>query len=59
MGGFHLYDRSEDEIKALAKYLKDKDIKIYTGHCTGDRAMAIFNELLNVNELYVGMDVEI
>ena len=59
VGGFHLYDRSEDEIRALAKYLKDKDIKIYTGHCTGDRAMAIFNELLNVNELYVGMDVEI
>lgn len=61
VGGFHLYDRSDDEITTLARQLKKMNIKIYTGHCTGDRAMKILKEELNdnVNELYVGMDVEI
>ena len=51
--------QSKDVTEPIVIWSEDKDIKIYTGHCTGDRAMAIFNELLNVNELYVGMDVEI
>ncbi len=42
VGGFHLYDKSEEEVRALAERIKATGIeKIYTGHCTGQKSFDI------------------
>lgn len=46
-GGLHLYNKTKKEIIELANNIKDCDIeKIYTGHCTGDKAFNILKEEL-------------
>ncbi len=61
VGGFHLYRSGEDEVRALAKRIKDTGIeKIYTGHCTGDKAYGILKQEIGENavQLCVGLEIE-
>lgn len=47
IGGFHLFKKPEEEVRELAKKLKETDIEyVCTGHCTKDRAYAILKEEL-------------
>ena len=63
VGGFHLYETPDDEVRALAGRLKAAGIeRIYTGHCTGDRALAILREELGesmVSETAGGLVIEL
>lgn len=61
IGGFHLYDKSEAEVRALAGRIRDTGIeKIYTGHCTGQKAFDILHEELGdiAAQLTVGLVME-
>lgn len=60
IGGFHLYKSSDGDVVKLAKEIEKTGIeKIYTGHCTGDRAFRILKEQLGdkAQELYAGMEM--
>lgn len=47
VGGLHLFLRSSDEVRALAARIRDLGLeKVYTGHCTGDEALAVLQEEL-------------
>ncbi len=47
IGGFHLYNKKNDEIRNVAKKLKETGIDhICTGHCTEQRAYGILKEEL-------------
>lgn len=62
VGGLHLFRSSEEEVRALASSVRKLGIaKIYTGHCTGDRAMELLREELGetVEEIYTGMEIEV
>ena len=62
IGGFHLYRSDEEEVRALARRIKDTGIeKIYTGHCTGNKAFDILKEILGEGaaQLKVGLEIEI
>ncbi len=57
IGGFHLYNKRNVEIKQLAKEIESTGISyICTGHCTMKRAYKILNEELGnkVEQLHVG-----
>lgn len=61
VGGFHLYNKTEEEVKELACKIKETGIKyIYTGHCTGYNALGILKEELGdcVKQLHVGLEME-
>lgn len=60
IGGFHLYKRTDEEVRELAMKIKETGIQcIYTGHCTGDKAFEILKEELgeSVQQLYVGLKI--
>ena len=60
IGGLHLFRSSDEEVYAFAKRVKETGIKrIFTGHCTGDRAMEILKEELGdvIQELYTGLEM--
>ena len=42
IGGYHLIDAEDERIKKTVKSLKELEVKIYTGHCTGLRAECEF-----------------
>lgn len=45
IGGFHLYQTPDDEVRAFAHRLLDTGVqRVWTGHCTGERAMAILEQ---------------
>lgn len=47
LGGFHLYETPEEEVRAFARRLKQTGVgHIVTGHCTGERALSILREEL-------------
>lgn len=47
IGGFHLYDTPDEEVRALAGHMKNEGVELaYTGHCTGERAFKILQEEL-------------
>ena len=49
-------------MRAFAERLRELDVqKIYTGHCTGDRAFKILREVLGdrAEQMFTGMTVEI
>lgn len=47
IGGLHLYNKTEGEIRELAKLLKDTGIeRVYTGHCTGKMAFNLLKKEL-------------
>lgn len=58
VGGFHLFNKSEEEVRSLARKIKETGIRqIYTGHCTGKAAYGILKEELgeSVGQLHVGL----
>ena len=61
IGGFHLFNKSEKEVRRLAGKIKETGIKyIYTGHCTGQRSYEILKEELGdiVHQLKAGLIME-
>lgn len=61
VGGLHLFELSDDEVRAVAAKFRDLGIeKVYTGHCTGDRAIEILREELGdaVQEFCSGFTFE-
>lgn len=62
IGGFHLFNKSEAEIREVAGKIRDTGIEyICTGHCTKDRAFGILKEELGdkVNQMSVGYRIVI
>ncbi|MCI8932198.1 MAG: MBL fold metallo-hydrolase [Lachnospiraceae bacterium] len=62
IGGFHLHERTEEEVRALAGRIRKTGVeKLYTGHCTGEKACHILEEELGgrVMQLYTGMEMEL
>ena len=58
LGGFHLFRYKDGEVRAFAERLRELDVqRIYTGHCTGDRAYGILREILGdrVQQMHCGM----
>ena len=58
LGGFHLFRYKDAEVRAFAERLRELDVqRIYTGHCSGDRAYAILREILGerVQQMRCGM----
>lgn len=61
IGGFHIFGRTDPEIRELARDIRDTGVKeIYTGHCTGDRAYQVLKEELGAmaHQLRVGLVIE-
>ena len=61
IGGFHLYNKSDDEVKSVAKEIKNTGIEfVCTGHCTKERAYNILKDELSDNlcQLKVGLKME-
>lgn len=62
IGGFHLFNKSDDFVRQFAKRVGDAGAEaVYTGHCTGDKAMSILKTELGskVHELKTGLVFEI
>ena len=62
LGGFHLYRYKDEAVYAFAKCLLELDVqKIYTGHCTGNRAFEILHEVLGERacQMFTGMAIEV
>lgn len=60
IGGLHLYKAAEEEVMQLIADIRETGIeKIYTGHCTGERAMEILRRELGdtVEQIYTGMEI--
>lgn len=61
VGGFHLYHLPEEEIRALARNIKETGIeKVITGHCSKDRGYEILHDEIGdmVSQMYTGMKIE-
>ena len=61
VGGFHLFEKKDTEVRKLAKNIKETGITaIYTGHCTGDCAYRVLEEELGeiVHQFYSGLVME-
>lgn len=61
IGGLHLYMTPEKDVRALAERIRATGIeRVYTGHCTGDKAYGILKEELGdqVEQLSTGMVME-
>lgn len=61
IGGFHLHRLPEADVRALAERIRETGIKkIYTGHCTGQRAFDILKEELGdkAEQLRTGLVME-
>lgn len=62
IGGFHLFDTPEEEVRAFANRLRDTGVKhIITGHCTGQEGFDILKEELGdlVLQTEVGLTLEL
>lgn len=62
IGGFHLYNESEEEVHDLANRIMDTGIdKVYTGHCTGNKAYAVLERVLGsrLYKLHVGLKIDV
>lgn len=62
VGGFHLYETPDQEVRALARRLRDTGVaQILTGHCTGERGFALLREELGeqVTQFSTGLVVEL
>lgn len=61
IGGFHLYARTDEQVRALAGRLRETGVAaVYTGHCTGERALAVLTEELGgmVHAFHTGLVME-
>lgn len=62
VGGFHLYATPDQEVRALARRLRDTGVaQVLTGHCTGERGFALLREELGemVEQFSTGLVVEL
>lgn len=62
IGGLHLYKASDEEVLVLAEKIRETGIeKVYTGHCTGERAMKLLKEELGdtAEQIYTGMEIRL
>ena len=62
LGGFHLFRYPDVRVRAFAERLRELNVqKIYTGHCTGDRAYGILRDVLGdrAEQMCTGMTIEI
>lgn len=62
VGGLHLFKSGDEEVMDFAKRVKETGVEhIYTGHCTGERAMELLKAEMGeaVHEFYTGMVIEI
>ena len=62
LGGFHLFRYPDERIRTFAERLRELNVqKIYTGHCTGDRAYGILRDVLGerAEQMYTGLSIEI
>jgi len=62
VGGFHLFNKPEEEIRALAGKINETGIEyVCTGHCTKNRAYNILKEELGdkISQLKVGYVIDI
>lgn len=62
IGGLHLYKALDEEVLALAEKIQETGIgKVYTGHCTGERAMELLKRGLGDRavQIYTGMEIEV
>lgn len=61
IGGFHLFNKSEETVRDLARRIRETGIQyIYTGHCTGQKPYEILKEELGdmVGQLKAGLVME-
>lgn len=61
IGGFHVFNKTEAEVRELANKIKDTGIEyVCTGHCTGKQAYGILKEELGdmLHQLKVGLQME-
>lgn len=62
IGGFHLFNKDDDYVRAFARRVGETGAEaVYTGHCTGKKAMEILRSELGdkVRELYTGQVFEL
>ena len=62
LGGFHLFRYPDARVRAFAERLRELDVqKIYTGHCTGDRAYGILRDVLGerAEQMHTGMTINL
>lgn len=62
LGGFHLFRYKDEVVRAFAERLRELDVqRIYTGHCTGNRAYEILREVLGdrVQQMRCGMVISV
>lgn len=60
IGGFHLFNKSEEEIRRVSEAIKETGIEyVCTGHCTKDRAFGIMKTILgdSLEKLQVGKEM--
>lgn len=58
IGGFHIFNKPEGEVRELARMIKDTGIAyVCTGHCTGEKAYRILKEELGgvLHQFRVGL----
>lgn len=59
IGGFHLFD-NDYRLKNTIKYLKDNNIKyLYPCHCVSLNAKVEIAKQLEINEVGVGLEIEL
>lgn len=61
IGGFHLFNKTEAEVRALAGKIRDTKVQyICTGHCTGQKAYDILQMELGdtLHQLHIGLTME-
>lgn len=61
IGGFHLFNKPESEVRQLGKMIKETGIEyVYTGHCTGKKAYSVLKDELGdtLHQLRVGLTME-
>ena len=61
VGGFHLFNKTEQEVRDLAHKIKETNIEyICTGHCTKEAAYNILKEELGdkLHQLHVGLEMK-
>ncbi len=55
-GGFHLLNKSEEEVKKIISQFKDLGVqKVGATHCTGDQAIELFKEAYKENFVKMGI----
>ncbi len=62
IGGFHLYESSEEEVRRLAESIRETGVReIYTGHCTGEKAFDVLESVLgdSIHQIFTGMEIVI